>query len=1032
MRRNSVERRRSQQRLTVLASAISTLLGGGATVLTGTAQAQEAVEEITVTGSRIVRRDLSSSSPIVTIGSEAFETTSAVSIEEVLNRMPQFTPAGALTDNQYTSTQRTQPDALNIMTGIASLNMRSLGTNRSLVLVNGRRAQPANGLGIVDINTIPSAAIERVETITGGASAVYGADAMAGVVNFVLKSDFEGFDMDFRTGMTERGDGDESSLSILMGMNSGDGRGNVMLGVEATRRGRVDNIDRDWRAAQFFDEGTNAGGFLNPSAYNITGAGQAENRPSQAVVDQLFARYGAAPGTVTDNTLYFNPDGTVFVPAHGGLGYNGPFHSTDFGSGFAGIRFGPSGNLQQPWMTSMLSSPMERHSLFGSAAYDVSDHVRVIAQATFAGTRGESVGPYNPSVGLWGAAIPFDDREIPNDLRLLLESRPDPTAPWQLNRVLDFLGESWAKNHSDVYQVLGGIEGSLPNRDLTYDVHVSTGRTMNLFLSQGHASAQRYWSLVSAGDWGREGFVFNNNYYQTCETGLPIFESFTPSADCFRSMLARLKVLTKTEQTIVEANVQGRIMDIPGGELRFAAGVARRSNYFLFEPSETNDVTSVIEQTQSIFANARSEGSTKVQEIYGELLVPLTGRLELELGYRYSDYDQIDSGVKTWKALLSYAPTDSIRFRGGFQLATRPPNIAEMFTSGQAATLSFPGGDPCQANTTHQWGNVPGNPNRQQLQELCRAMIGNDTSDFDTGPGGPDEFVAGDGRPSDAPSGLIVATVEGNRNLQPEEADTWTFGVVFASPGQFENLIASIDVFNISIDDTISPLLPTLAYRQCYNADGRSNPNWQVNDPAGMCQYISRNEETGGTGSTVSPYFNSGVLETRGVDLTINWSTGLGPGRLNINSNASILDHFRYQDNPISEFIDATGTMDQGGLFDYRVTTSFNYTFDRSSLGLQWRYLPSVEHATAAIDPNTTQQGVGPYSVFSLFGRHAVTDRFEVRGGVENLLDKDPPVYGFQPATATTSGNNAKGSTLPGGFHDLLGRRYYVGMKYNF
>ena len=174
---------------TVLASAISAIFAGGA-VQSADAQEQtgqqQAVEEITVTGSRIVRRDLESSSPLITVGTEQLENTSTVGIEATLNTMPQFV-AG---DTQY-DTNVTEPSAF-VTPGIASLNLRGLGVNRNLVLVDGRRAQPANALLIVDVNTIPKAAIERVETITGGASAVYGADALAGVVNFVLKDDFEG------------------------------------------------------------------------------------------------------------------------------------------------------------------------------------------------------------------------------------------------------------------------------------------------------------------------------------------------------------------------------------------------------------------------------------------------------------------------------------------------------------------------------------------------------------------------------------------------------------------------------------------------------------------------------------------------------------------------------------------------------------------------------------------------------------------------------------------------------------------------
>ncbi len=176
--------------------------------------------------------------------------------------MPQFVPEGT----QFDQGLQAGPTA---SLGIGSLNLRGIGPNRTLVLVDGRRAQPANAALIVDINTIPSAAIERVETITGGASAVYGADAMAGVVNFILKDDFEGVEMDFQTGATQEGDGEETRFTSLLGVNSGDGDGNVMLGVEWYHRGeRFAQVDRDFFRNGWFDPGSNAGGFLQAPAYS--------------------------------------------------------------------------------------------------------------------------------------------------------------------------------------------------------------------------------------------------------------------------------------------------------------------------------------------------------------------------------------------------------------------------------------------------------------------------------------------------------------------------------------------------------------------------------------------------------------------------------------------------------------------------------------------------------------------------------------------------------------------------------------------
>jgi len=238
---------------TVLASTIGALLAGG-----GAAQAQaptdQPLEEITVTGSRIVRRDLEAPSPIVTIDSERLENSSTVAIESVLNQLPQFVPEGT----QFDQGIQAGPTA---SLGIGSLSLRGIGANRTLVLIDGRRAQPANAALIVDVNTIPSAAIQRVETITGGASAVYGADAMAGVVNFILRDDFEGVDLDLQTTGTAEGDGGETRFTSLIGVNGADGNSNVMLGVEWYQRSVVNLKDRKFYMNGWFDPGSNAGGF---------------------------------------------------------------------------------------------------------------------------------------------------------------------------------------------------------------------------------------------------------------------------------------------------------------------------------------------------------------------------------------------------------------------------------------------------------------------------------------------------------------------------------------------------------------------------------------------------------------------------------------------------------------------------------------------------------------------------------------------------------------------------------------------------
>src|SRR5690606_15890474 len=204
------------------------------------AEAAEPTSSIVVTGSRIVRRDYSATSPIVTVDSELLDQSSAVNIEANLNKLPQFAPALTQFD-----TQGLQANA-NVTIGVATVSLRQLGSNRNLVLVDGRRPTPINGSGVVDINTIPSAAVERVEVISGGASSTYGADAVGGVVNFILKKNFTGLNLDAQYSLNERGDGGQFRASALIGASLDGGRGNVMLGMEYYDRGSVKTLDRPW------------------------------------------------------------------------------------------------------------------------------------------------------------------------------------------------------------------------------------------------------------------------------------------------------------------------------------------------------------------------------------------------------------------------------------------------------------------------------------------------------------------------------------------------------------------------------------------------------------------------------------------------------------------------------------------------------------------------------------------------------------------------------------------------------------------
>jgi len=403
-------------------------------------EANAVTEQVIVTGSRIPRRDFTANAPIMTIDESVFEETTAIGVETVLNQLPQFVPA---------VTQFTSFDVENTATntvGASTVSLRGLGPNRNLVLVNGRRAMPVNPTMVVDTNSIPASAIERVEVISGGASAVYGADAVGGVVNFILKEDFEGASVDVRFGDTQHGGSQEISISGLIGANVAGDRGNVMFGVEKSSRSKQMLWERDWRVADYANPAT--GGtqvfptetwFSNPWGGPYTFVG---NHPDQNVVNGVFdqATPCAAPpvflpgfpgtcpedaagnrlGVQNNSQIYINrtPDGTGTVFAglnqagsrEGAYRYEGPFDVDNYGE-FAGLPFRviqPDGAIKENTWYQPASIPLNRLSTFGRGVFEVSDSVRLTGQAMFTRTENTTaLGATSDTIGLWGAEIPF-------------------------------------------------------------------------------------------------------------------------------------------------------------------------------------------------------------------------------------------------------------------------------------------------------------------------------------------------------------------------------------------------------------------------------------------------------------------------------------------------------------------------------------------------------------------------------------------------------------------------------------------------
>jgi iron complex outermembrane recepter protein len=982
------------------------------------------LQEVLVTGSRIAR-DYTATSPIVTVTSDTLERSSSVGIESVLNELPQFQPGAT----QFDAAQNIQSNAFGGV-GAATVDLRGLGTNRTLVLIDGRRAEPADATLVVDVNSIPSAAIQSVEIITGGASAVYGADALAGVVNFILKKNFEGLTVDAQSSITQQGDGAETRLNALYGTNFADGKGNVMFGADWTRRRAVDEADRSFFVDGARDPGTPGVG-LNTPAWQ---PGAASAQASQAALNAVYSGYPAGSASPLANN-YFNADGSLFQ-AGPVLNYKG----TD-----PNVVLRNNGTLSGTADPAYLSSPLERYSTFGRANFNFNEHVSAYLQANFSSTEVASQTMYAPAVTYWGATIPADfvTNPVPAALQTLLQSRANPTAGWALDQNTTFAGPEHSTTTSTVYQVLAGMKGDIPIANWTWDAYASEGRTNTLTaLDGGFVSLQNYQDIIQAPNYGA-GYTNSNGssfgYGITCTSGLNPFAiaaGMKVSQDCLNAIEVTMKNYTNFDQEIFEADTQGPLFKLPAGEVRGSVGISYRQDSISFSPDRLLSSNDVSEQQIGLYAVSSTAGQTEVKEAYGELIVPILKdlpalkALDLELGGRYSDYNTA-GGQDTWKALLNWTVTDYVSIRGGMQRAARAPNTAELFSGSTLNVVSFAPGDPCAVNTQAPWGNVAANPNRGKVQALCSAIIGTGDSRFDQNPNtyvGPFGFFP-----------LEIETLSGNPALKPEIARTLTGGVVFRSPftsPAASNITASIDWYHIEIEGLIAPLDAVTVYSLCFNADGSSNPTYSASNP--YCKYINRDPVTGDRHLVLAPYSNIGGLKTAGVDLELNWRANLSdmglariPGAFSINYLFNYLDTYEEQASPGAPFLQYAGTIGANlstanGQFRWRSLATFAYDVSSWDFRMVWRHLPSARDGSDVVNPLSTVRGVPTYDIFNFSTSWQITDTVSLRGGIDNLFDKQPVVVGANPPATNNAAN-----TLPD-YYDVLGRRFYLGVKLKF
>ena len=947
------------------------------------------LEQIVVTGTRIARPDFESASPIISITADAFERTSASSVETVVSRLPQFTPDATSTSNNPGNG------------GQGNVQMRGLGPTSTLVLLDGRRLVPANGNGVVDVNVIPPALVESVEVISGGASAVYGSDAIAGVVNFKLKDKFEGLQFDGGWAGTDQGDGTEYTAGVTGGLSFGDGRGEAFGYVGYSEREAVFQRARKFSQAVLSYQGPGAGGvgpdggFL-PSGSPFIPEGRSlfpSNRPTQAAIDALFASYGYAAGTVRlpANGLAFNTDGSVFSTGDGTPGtvanfrgeqdpilYNDRDYSYNYG----------------PW--NYLQLPLERTSVFARAAFEVSPAAELYGQALYSDYTAERALAPTAAFPLF---VPRSNPYIPVDFGILLDSRPNPTAPFRMAKRLVELGPRLASDQHDVLQATLGSTGRILDA-WNYDAYVQTGRYESTESQSGNALRSKIEELTFAPDGG----------VAACG-GLDLFGLNSISDECAAYIAAGGTNRSHYDQTIAEASISGTAFSLPAGDLKVAVGVLYKRDEYVYEADPIGSVVLDDGSIDIVGFNASDDidGSDHNVDIYAEAAVPLlaglTGieRLETVLGYRHSEYESA-GGVDSYKAELLYNPVQRLTLRSSYQHAVRAPSVFELYQPQLPLTyldMRDDGSplDPCDATSLERNG-----PHVIAVEALCLAQ------------GVPAALLPGF---ADS-DGIMPAVGGGNPDLEPETADTWTVGFVLSSWSAhplLSSMHLSLDWYSIDMQDAIVDTFANDYVPWCF--DARVNPSFDVSNA--QCGQFSRDPATGEIIDLQDINQNIVGYEVSGIDAQFDWSFAAGPGDVGFNWLVSWMDSFESVQvqglSPVDEVGYVGGFL--GGSFpEWKWNLNLSYAWGGLTVAGQWRYVDGMSDRNW--DYSMSSQDYLDLFAGYEFGAGMLSG-MTLRGGIENLMDDDPPLIPTQVAANTDPSQ-----------YDVMGRRYYVSLSYRF
>jgi len=985
---------------------------------------------IVVTGSRIRQPNLESTVPITTVSGEEFFETGQVSIGDVLNDLPQLRS----TLSQSNGTRFLGTRGLNL------LDLRGLGTQRTLVLVNGRRHVAgdilSNGVS-TDINTIPTDLIERVDVLTGGASSIYGSDAIAGVVNFIMKDDFDGIQLRAQTGLNiDYGDAGNQYVSALVGKNFGDGRGNIALNVEYahqsqyTASGRGRNINQN---NNFVVVDTDAAGGTNGddvfdrifyedirSATISTGGQLGFTSPTAACGrDPLGAAYAC--------NFLFRPDGTL-TPQTGtriGLGPNGNYVG---GNGYSGRE----GSLVT------LTPTLERISVNAFAHYDISEAVVPFIEAKYVKTTafGSQSGPFFSQGTTLGSdvreRIRLDNPYLNPAARAIIEQQlvaggttPTGATRFSLRKNWTEFGIRDERIERETWRVVAGLKGDF-NDDWTYEISGNYGEFKESNLIKGNINLQRYLLALDTTRNAAGQIVCRSSIdptaaipYQGADGDAAILASdvagcvpLNPFGDGASSAEARKYVTQTTSaqgkitQFVASGFVAGdlsQLFELPGGPIAFSLGAEyrRETNYY-----DLDDLT----QRGYAFYNAIPEFTApafEVKEVFGEVSIPLlkdmpfAHALTVTGSGRIADYKGATGTVYTYSTGVDYAPIEDLRFRASYSRSVRAPNLSELFSE-QSQNFAPGFSDPCSARNIGQGSST--------RAANCAAA----------------------GRPTNYDF-VYVQSLEivsgGNPNLREEKSTSFTVGGVF-EPRFVPGLSFSVDYYDIKIDNVITSVSAQTIANQCYDLADLNNQ---------FCALIQRAGAGGGPngeeqfrileGTLLASTLNFAKLTARGIDFNLGYRKAFDWGNVSVNgvwTHALERDNFVNPTDPdrINRVLGELG--DPKDAFNLRTKVdvgNVGFTYELRYLG--GMYLNTYEdfnelQGRPPENPDYAQIKKYPAVWYHNVRLDAdVSDRFNVYVGVDNLFDRQPPLG----LTGVGAGS---------GIYDVRGRYGYVGVVAKF